>query len=366
MNSFVKKLSVFSFAALASLSLIGSGTAFAVQPRFNQYKGVSGIGDESNFMRIGDKDGGDTAQACTPGQKVNVWMYVHNGSADEFNGTNNDGQGVARNTRVKVTTDLASSKTHKVTGQISADNATTVTDTAYINCDGKAVALKYNGVVKFTTTDTTGNYKLWGDPFSAGGAQIGYAGGIVPGCWGYRASIVMQFEVLPEPKPEPKPYTLKCEVLNLVPVADKKDTYTIEARGTVTPADAASVKNAVINITGPNNYNVNYNGLVVNNYVFPEVAGTYNVKTTINYTVADGYDQTAPKSVTCEREVTKTVNKPPVVVVTKPGQVITTTPQPVTVVRELPRTGAGLSFALFASVVTAATFAYRKYITSRL
>ncbi len=193
-------------ATVAAFSFILSGAATVsaqtISPHFNVYDDVSGIGDESDFVRIGNKDGGNTAEACTEGQVVDLWLYVHNGSAETGNGENYDGPAVATNTKIKFNVEQGAYKnSHEVSAVISADNAASVTDSASITCGGEAVALQYVGLKSFTTTNPDKeNYTLDGDPIN--GASLGFDGK-VPGCWQYRASMVVSVKVVKKPVTPP-------------------------------------------------------------------------------------------------------------------------------------------------------------------
>ncbi|MCA9349259.1 hypothetical protein KC878_03945 [Candidatus Saccharibacteria bacterium] len=352
MKTFLKNLAM-TVAGLVMIPVIATSVVNAetVKPYFNWYNNVPEVGDESNFVRINDMQGGDTSEACTNGDKVNVWMYLHNGSEAAFNGDNRDGEGVAVGTTLKVNADLnTNSKSHTITGVISANNADSVSDTVTITCGDHEVKLKYNGVVSFKTTNTEGGYGINGDPIN--GAYIGFTDGdrqgVVPGCWDYRASVVVQFEVVEEP--QENDFSLECRVLNLEAIVDKKNAYKISVDTSVNPDEAARVKTAKINITGPNSYAAQFDGLSVDDYTFPSVDGRYTIKATVEFEVAEGYNSQTATIVTCERHVDIESKQPP--------------KQPP--VEHLPRTGAGTNIALIAiAVVAAGTFAYRKYIVSR-
>lgn len=349
MNKFLKGLSVFGLSLAAGAVMLSTASAQEAVIRFNKWTEVTGIGDESNFVRIGNKDGGDIADVCENGQTVNVWMYVHNGTSEELNGTNYDGPGVAHNTTLNVNASNGLNtyaNSHTITGVVSADNAASVSDTVTINCGDKQIALKYNGVIDTSTTNPSADFKVIGDPIN--GARLGFDGDM-PGCWDYRVSVVVQFEIVEQP--EEKDFTLYCQVLELTKVVGKEDAYRIEVQAGAEPNDAATISGSVINITGPNSYAAQFDGLVIDDYTFPSVSGEYRINGTVTFTIADGYNQEANNEVTCARVIKKTVKQPPEV----PEQPID----------ELPNTGAGTNIALFAAVVAAGTFAYRAYVARR-
>lgn len=103
---------------------------------FNSFTGVPNIGDERNFVtgKISQAPGGfyDPMNQVRAGDEILVRVYVHN-NADS--GLNASGQGVAKNTRVRVSIPNALSQDQKIHGFVSADNATpaVIEDTLSVN-----------------------------------------------------------------------------------------------------------------------------------------------------------------------------------------------------------------------------------------
>lgn len=192
-----KVLSTLAVTAVTSVIGFSAVTAqSAITPHFNTYNDVDGIGSESDFLRIGvDGSGGNTIEACEDGQVIDLWFYVHNGAASSLNEADLSGEGVARNTVV----DLDINNT-TVKARITADNAAKVTDTISVTCGDGDISLEYVGLSDFATTAVTdatlGEYKLRGDGNLMNGEQIGYTGGVVPGCWEYRGRINAQVKVV--------------------------------------------------------------------------------------------------------------------------------------------------------------------------
>ena len=219
MNKLIK-LSVFTIAGLM-VAVVMSGVVkatLAVTPAFNAYDTVQlhyGVGPESDFLRLGTNgELGNTMDACTDGQVIDLWFYIHNSTAASANGTNFDGAGVASNTVVRVdVNETRTGNSHSVVASIDSDQTNPITDSVTINCAGKDIQLKYKKVSHFGTRAPAmsdfGNFALVGDLQT--GAHLGYQKdgqkGIVPGCWEYRARINVQLEVkeVPAETPEETP-----------------------------------------------------------------------------------------------------------------------------------------------------------------
>lgn len=215
--------------ALIAVTLVSFAVASAQAPtvRFNNANGVSGgIGSESDFLRINNATGGNTAEACTNGQEINLWFYVHNTNPSFSNGTNNMGIGVATGTFVDLDISNQSSfeATKTLTGKVGASNAHTTTDTATITCGSENIKVEY------VSQSMAHNAPAWNSPFALTGnimnnASLGYDGGVVPGCWEYRAYITVTVRVVTEP-PAPEPYAV-CTTL-LTPIVINKTNVELE------------------------------------------------------------------------------------------------------------------------------------------
>ena len=216
-------LAVATVVSVVALGLNVSGITKAADdgysPIFNTFTNVDGIGDEKDFLRVQNDDGTrvNTKEICSG--ETRLWIYVHNNRPSINNNDPNkegdwDGVGVAHNTRVKLSLPGTYTNSTTATAKISADNAVnSPTDTAFITCGTKKVKVEYVAV-ESVNSNPQGNYTLTGDIMSANGATLNYKGmaGVVPGCWEYRASIVVKVKITEEP-PAPKPQTLKCEAV---------------------------------------------------------------------------------------------------------------------------------------------------------
>lgn len=186
----------------------------------NDAAGNTRTHSESDFLRLGHYgQDGNTVEVCDNGATVDMWIYVHNGAPESLNGGRElNGEGVARNTTVQLTTDTnlnqvgdetAAGRQHTFTASIDSLNSESVQDTVTVTCADKEISLVYKGITEFKTNAPDqadhGQYTLNGDPVN--GALVGYDG-LVPGCWEYRSRVSVQFEVVaPEDKQDEDPPT---------------------------------------------------------------------------------------------------------------------------------------------------------------
>lgn len=174
---------------------------------FNSIINNNAIGYEQDFVRVGEVGSGKAvAQSVyvTPGKDYQVWIYYHN---DGKSSLNESGAGIARNVRLATglsTWKINSSKSAKVSAQISADNAnpTAVWDDAEFKTTSKEdVILEYvpgsaRIYNKGTNNESVLPQTIFSDNFSTNkGAPISHnAGadfaGLVPACSEYSGHIV--------------------------------------------------------------------------------------------------------------------------------------------------------------------------------
>ncbi len=175
-------------------------------PVFNSYINTPSYGDERNFVTVspaGQAVWRENAEV-EPGQEVEFRAYIHNAAHESTNGTNFDGIGVARNTKVRFYVPAETSHGFDVAGYVSADNATPrrVYDTATVKSKGgQNVSLSYvagsarlynNGSFKNGTQVPDGAVSSTGD-----GTMIGWdaLNGMFPGCFGYDAVVIIKVKV---------------------------------------------------------------------------------------------------------------------------------------------------------------------------
>lgn len=334
MNNLLTRFTLgFGAIAMALLFTAGVQAQSASGPIFNNYSGVDGVGNEADFLRIRQTDGTkvDTVEACSG--EVTIWFYVHNSQAAANNGTNNDGPGVAKGTRVKVAIPTGTSNTQTLKGTISATNAATVTDTTKITCGGKAVKLEYVSTDPVYTT-APGGYTLKGDITSATGAELGYNGGVLPGCWDYRAWITLKVRIVPE---QPKVQTLVCDLLTVTAPVNRKVTASVKATAT----NGATISGYTIDF-GDKTTPVS-SQTASHTYAKD---GTYTITGSVEGKVNGYKDSFSSKN--CVKQVT--IKTPPVEPPVEP---------PVTPPTELPDTGAGSVLGIFAAVTLAGAFGHR-------
>ena len=217
----VALISVYALSARAAAIPYTPDSTGTTSPAFNVFTGVPQEGDESDFVRGKEEtDGGasvnNVQSACKNGTRYTIRVYVHNAANQTLNNGGN-GSGVARGTKVRVA--LPQTTNNSISGVISANNATTVSDNMRITCaNGKTVNLSYvNGSAK-QFTGFTGT-KALSDTIVTTGAPVGTMepNGDVWGCFAQRVwvTLTVKVEEVPKeqpPKPEqPKPEQPKPE-----------------------------------------------------------------------------------------------------------------------------------------------------------
>lgn len=170
---------------------------------FNSITNNPNYGDERTFFDVKDaantNTGGFVDKADVKnGQELLLRVYVHNNAASSLNGTNFDGKGVAKNTKVRVHLPTATDDALRANAYISADNATPkeVSDTVDFVSAGKFNLEYVPGSAIAYTNHVPKGYKL-NDSIVTTGAPVGYKGadGIVPGCFEYTAIVTIKVKV---------------------------------------------------------------------------------------------------------------------------------------------------------------------------
>jgi uncharacterized repeat protein (TIGR01451 family) len=220
MNQVLSRLSKKGIAVLATVAIVFGATGIASawfpdrptytiqQPAdhvtFNSITNNPDEGDERAFFEVKDATNTQpngflhTATNLTSGQELLLRVYVHNNAADNLNGTNFDGPGVAKNTKVRIYLPTANAQALRANAYISADNATPreVSDSIDLSGTGP-FSLEYvpGSAVQYTNAVPSG-IKL-SDSIVTTGAPIGYnqADGIVPGCFQYSSIVTVKVKV---------------------------------------------------------------------------------------------------------------------------------------------------------------------------
>lgn len=169
---------------------------------FNSITNNAAIGDERNFVRIGEADSTDPYTdeiEIVPGKEYEVYIYFHNDAADN---TNASGYGIATATKVASSYPAVVKKDAKgvVTGDITWNYVDLsdkthdgkVWDEAYVTTKSDSVVLRYKTGSAIIHNSGKANGSVLSDAlFSEGGTAIGYneLKGVMPGCAQYSGYI---------------------------------------------------------------------------------------------------------------------------------------------------------------------------------
>ena len=171
---------------------------------FNSITDNAAVGDERNFVRIGEV-GSDAPYTdeieIVPGKEYEVYIYYHNDAASETNAT---GYGMATNTRVSSAypTILNPGERGMVSGIVSWSYVTPnnpndpqtgkVWDEAYVTTQSDGVVLRYKtGTAIIHNAGKANGSVMSASMFTEEGALIGYnkMAGTIPGCAEYSGYI---------------------------------------------------------------------------------------------------------------------------------------------------------------------------------
>lgn len=174
-------------------------------PIFNAITDNPTIGDERNFVRIGEitPEVTDLQDSVTvqSGKRYLVYIYYHNNASATFNDDAHENAGVATGTRISVSFPgkISSEKSENVMASITSDNSNpkTVWDSALITTLNREISLSYvEGSAKIYNSQKTNGLVLPSSLFSAEGTLIGCEGldGIIPGCEEYHGTVSFVLE----------------------------------------------------------------------------------------------------------------------------------------------------------------------------
>lgn len=171
---------------------------------FNSITNNAAVGDERNFVRIGEVGSSDPYRdeiEVEPGKEYEVYIYYHNNAASN---TNESGFGMATNARLASAypTSLKVGERGMISGIISwsfvtpedpnTARAATVWDEAYVTTKTDGVVLRYKaGSAVIHNGGDANGLVLPDELFTVEGAPIGYnkLEGTVPGCAEYSGYI---------------------------------------------------------------------------------------------------------------------------------------------------------------------------------
>lgn len=196
----------FSLATVASVSAWGpERTTFTMEspatyPTFNSITNNPTIGDERDFVRVGEIDAEVTdlknEVEVVPGRQYLVYIYYHNNASATFNDSAHNHSGVALNTRLATSfsTVLTSNDKGKITATVSASNANpgSVWDEAYLTTKTDKVLLHYvSGSAKIRNDWGTNGWVMPSNLFTEEGALLGLnaLNGVIPGCEEYHGVV---------------------------------------------------------------------------------------------------------------------------------------------------------------------------------
>lgn len=195
-----------SLASVASVSAWGpERTTFTMEepatyPTFNSITNNPTIGDERDFVRVGEIDADVTGLKdkveVVPGRQYLVYIYFHNNASSTFNDSKHDHSGVALVTHMSssFSTVLTPSEQGKITATITAKNSNpeAVWDEAYMTTKTEKVLMHYVSGSAQIYNDWKGNGStLPISLFTKEGTAIGLnvMNGVIPGCEEYHGVV---------------------------------------------------------------------------------------------------------------------------------------------------------------------------------
>ncbi len=219
----IKKLALSLTAVAAISGVVGVSNAMAwgperetftmekpaTYPVFNSITNNPTIGDERNFVRIGEINTAVTDLTdeveVVPGKQYLVYVYFHNNASSTYNDSAHNNSGIAVGTRMSTSfpTVLTAGEKGTVTATITANNTNplSVWDEAYMTTASDKVFLRYVlGSAKIYNDFATNESVLSDNLFTEDGTLIGLTSlnGAIPGCEEYHGvvSYVLQAEEL--------------------------------------------------------------------------------------------------------------------------------------------------------------------------
>ena len=212
-----------AFTAAAGIGLLGAASVSAwgpdratftmekpaTYPTFNSITNNPTIGDERDFVRIGEINADVTdlkdSIEVVPGRQYLVYIYFHNNASSTFNDSAHNHSGVAVRSRLasSFSTVLTPEAQGKITGTITADNTNpgSVWDEAYMTTNTNKVLMHYvAGSAKIYNDWGANGSVMPSSLFTEQGTLIGLnaLNGVIPGCEEYHGvvSYVLQAEEL--------------------------------------------------------------------------------------------------------------------------------------------------------------------------
>lgn len=181
----------------------------ATYPTFNSITNNPTIGDERDFVRVGEINDNVTALKneieVIPGKQYLVYIYFHNNASATFNDSAHNNSGIALATRMSSSFSTVITPENKgtITGTVTANNSNpaSVWDEAYMTTKTNKVLLRYvSGSAKIYNDWPTNGQIMPSNLFTEAGTAIGLTAlnGVIPGCEEYHGVVtyVLQAEEL--------------------------------------------------------------------------------------------------------------------------------------------------------------------------
>lgn len=181
----------------------------ATYPTFNSITNNPTIGDERDFVRVGEINDNVTALKneieVIPGKQYLVYIYFHNNASATFNDSAHNNSGIALATRMSSSFSTVITPENKgtITGTVTANNSNpaSVWDEAYVTTKTDKVLLRYvSGSAKIYNDWPTNGQIMPSNLFTEAGTAIGLTAlnGVIPGCEEYHGVVtyVLQAEEL--------------------------------------------------------------------------------------------------------------------------------------------------------------------------
>ena len=181
----------------------------ATYPTFNSITNNPTIGDERDFVRVGEIDAKVTdlknEVEVVPGRQYLVYVYFHNNASSTFNDSAHNNSGVAVRTRMSsaFSTVITPSSKGTISATITADNTNpgSVWDEAYMTTSTEKVLLHYVAGSAHIYNDWKANGSVMPSSlFTENGTLLGLnaLNGVIPGCEEYHGVVtyVLQAEEL--------------------------------------------------------------------------------------------------------------------------------------------------------------------------
>ncbi|MBQ6375930.1 DUF11 domain-containing protein [Candidatus Saccharibacteria bacterium] len=167
---------------------------------FNSITNNPTIGDERNFVRVGEIDTEVTNLAneveVVPGKRYLVYIFYHNDASSTYNDPAYNNVGIAFKTRMSTTysTVITPSEKGLVTATITAENTNPISvwDEAYFTTKSDKVILNYvDGSAKIYNDFELNGTMLPTSLFTETGTLLGVKkfNGIIPGCEEYQGAV---------------------------------------------------------------------------------------------------------------------------------------------------------------------------------